>query len=73
MSSRLIEAKQIGLPNGYAIALKREKISREGRSIFRSFDFEQIVMEIVDQDGRTTKRLPIPASVRDEVAEFLSQ
>jgi hypothetical protein len=68
---RIISQKMINLPNGYAIAIRREKISHVGRSIFREFDGEQVVLEIVDRrQDKTTKRLPIPASVTEEIAEF---
>jgi|HigsolmetaAR204D_1030405.scaffolds.fasta_scaffold01825_1 hypothetical protein len=68
---RIINQKMINLPNGYAIAIKKEKISHVGRSIYRDFDSEQIVLEIVDRrQDKTTKRLPIPASATEEIAEF---
>ncbi|MED2258294.1 hypothetical protein ABEO98_21570 [Brevibacillus parabrevis] len=71
--ARLITHKTVELPNGYAIAMKREKISNVGRSIFRQIADEQVVIEIVDRDGRVTKRLPIPASVSEEIAHFIHQ
>jgi hypothetical protein len=70
---RLINHKTVALPNGYAISMKREKISSVGRSIFRQIAEEQVVLEIVDRDGRVTKRLPIPTSVSEEIAHFIHQ
>jgi len=59
--------KTISLENGYAISVRREKISHEGRSIFRGIDNEQVIFEILNPEGRVTKRLPIPASVASEM------
>ncbi len=62
----------IHLPNGYAIHIKREEISHVGRSIYRDFDKEQVVLEIVDPKGKVTKRLPIPASCAHDIAEVIA-
>lgn len=70
-SQRTVKQSVIGLANGYKILLRRESISKVGRSIFRDFDSEQVVIEIVDQKGKVTKRLPIPSRASHEVAEFL--
>ncbi len=59
--------KTISLENGYAISVRKEKISKEGRSIFRDIDSEQVVLEILNPEGRVTKRLPLPASVASDV------
>jgi len=61
--------KTISLGNGYAISVRKEKISHEGRSIFRDIDSEQIVLQILNPDGRVTKRLPIPASAAEELRD----
>lgn len=61
------------LENGYAILVRRERISTCGRSIFREIDEEQIVLEILDEKGKVTKRLPIPAKKSDQVASMMAQ
>jgi hypothetical protein len=62
----------IKLKNGYSIEVEKEKISHIGRSIYRELDEEQVVFRIVDQNGKVTKRLPIPAQCASEVAALLS-
>lgn len=68
---RIITQKIVELQNGYSISLKREKIADVGRSIFRGIADEQFVIEILDREGKTTKRLPIPSSASVEVSEFI--
>lgn len=63
--------REIMLPNGYTISIEEEIISKEGRSIYRDFDSVQVVFKIKNESGRVTKRLPIPRSVKNEIAEFL--
>lgn len=70
-NERLINEKEIALPNGYKIFIRREEISHVGRSIFRDFESQQFVLEIVDPDGKRTNRLPLPAFAADQVGHFI--
>lgn len=64
---------KINFDNGYSIQMEKEKISHVGRSIYRGFDDKQVVLKIVDPDGRVTNRLPIPARYAAQVADFMAQ
>ncbi|MGG3873213.1 hypothetical protein [Brevibacillus laterosporus] len=69
---KVIDKKEIQLPNSYKISVKHERISHCGRSLFREFDETQIILEIVDPEQRVTKRLPIPASFAADVAALIN-
>ena len=70
---KTIKEDIVHLENGYAISIRRERISTCGRSIFREIDEEQLVFEILDESGRVTKRLPIPAKKSEQIASILAQ
>jgi hypothetical protein len=63
----------ISIPNGYQLRVKQESISHVGRSIYREIDSNQVVFEIVDDRGKVTKRLGIPACILPEVKEVLAR
>lgn len=63
----------VPLENGYTIAVRKERISNCGRSIFREIDQEQVVLEIIDKTGKVTKRLPIPAGKSRQIASIMSR
>ena len=71
VEDKTIKESLLPLENGYSIAIRRERISNCGRSIFREIDREQIVLEILDKAGKVTKRLPIPAAKSEQIANFL--
>ena len=68
-----LDTTTIKLPNGYQIRIKKEEISHVGRSAFRGFDKEQVVLEISDTKGKITNRFGIPSSISQEVARFIGQ
>lgn len=70
--NRVVQERNVELENGYVISIRREKIPRVGRSIFREIASEQFVLEIVDRSGQVTKRLPFPENARAEIVDFLT-
>lgn len=69
---KTIREDLVPLENGYTISVRRERISSCGRSIFREIDEEQIVLEILDKNGKVTKRLPIPAGKSEQIASIMA-
>lgn len=70
--SQVLSENIVSLDNGYKIAIRKEKISKVRRSIFRGIDEEQIVLSIVDQNGKVTNRLGIPAKISGQIAAIIN-
>lgn len=70
---KVIATEEIALPNGYTIRVRMERISHTGRSIYRDFDDRQIVLEILNRDRESTKRLPIPGSFSRKLTEKIER
>jgi hypothetical protein len=64
--------RSISIPNGYQLRVTHGVIPVKGRSIYRQIDENQVTFEIVDEQGRVTKRLVIPACIVQEVKEVLN-
>jgi hypothetical protein len=63
----------IDLPNGYFIQVKKEQVSNVGRSLFRGLEQEQVVLEMIDQRGKSVYRFPIPFSVFTNFLELVDR
>lgn len=67
----MVKETMVHFPNGYALNVRKEKISHVGRSIYREFDEQQFVFETFDPTGRMTDRFRFPAKFAPKIKELL--